>query len=200
MARPYVHRSRCSRDTDRRWLAFRVQVICRRDGLNGHLEAQPDASDRPCRGCRRLALPERSERLRRVWQSAWTGRNVTAVKVSCQDARIFARKVAQRHPTRSQWIALPGWREYYARVRRAGGKYDVRATRGDKVIRFQYASGESGGGGCDPNYAGACLDPTSPDYDCAGGSGDGPDYTGRVDVVGDDHFDLDRDGDGVGCD
>ena len=53
---------------------------------------------------------------------------------------------------------------------------------------------------CDPNYAGACLDPNSPDYDCAGGSGDGPDYTGRVNVVGEDHFGLDRDGDGIGCD
>ena len=53
---------------------------------------------------------------------------------------------------------------------------------------------------CDPNYSGACLDPDSPDYDCEGGSGDGPDYTGTVRVVGDDHFDLDRDGDGVGCD
>ena len=52
---------------------------------------------------------------------------------------------------------------------------------------------------CDANYKGACLDPSSPDYDCAGGSGDGPDYTGRVEVVGDDHFGLDRDGDGVGC-
>lgn len=52
---------------------------------------------------------------------------------------------------------------------------------------------------CDPNYTGACLNPDSPDYDCAGGSGNGPDYTGTVHVVGTDHFDLDRDGDGVGC-
>jgi hypothetical protein len=44
------------------------------------------------------------------------------------------------------------------------------------------------------------VDPNSYDYDCAGGSGDGPDYTGWIRVVGDDHFDLDRDGDGVGCD
>jgi hypothetical protein len=125
--------------------------------------------------------------------------NVTAVDVSCSDARTFARKVARRGPTESQWIELPGWRPYYARVRRAGGKYDVRATRDDKVIRFQYRRGGSGGGNCDPNYTGACLDPSSPDYDCEGGSGDGPDYTGRVEVVGDDHFDLDRDGDGVAC-
>jgi hypothetical protein len=54
-------------------------------------------------------------------------------------------------------------------------------------------------GNCDPNYAGACLDPSSPDYDCAGGSGDGPDYTGYVRVVGSDHYGLDADGDGVGC-
>ena len=54
--------------------------------------------------------------------------------------------------------------------------------------------------GCDPNYTGACLDPTSSDYDCEGGTGDGPDYTGIVEVVGDDPYDLDRDGDGIACD
>jgi hypothetical protein len=52
---------------------------------------------------------------------------------------------------------------------------------------------------CDPSYEGACLDPTASDYDCKGGSGDGPDYTGVVTVVGEDHFGLDADRDGVGC-
>ncbi|MBO9533631.1 MAG: hypothetical protein J7513_11735 [Solirubrobacteraceae bacterium] len=53
---------------------------------------------------------------------------------------------------------------------------------------------------CDPNYSGACLDPEASDYDCAGGSGDGPEYVdGPVEVVGSDPFDLDRDSDGVGC-
>jgi hypothetical protein len=52
---------------------------------------------------------------------------------------------------------------------------------------------------CDPNYTGACLDPSVSDYDCEGGSGNGPRYTGRVSVVRSDHFGLDRDGDGVGC-
>jgi hypothetical protein len=52
---------------------------------------------------------------------------------------------------------------------------------------------------CDPNYTGACLNPDSPDYDCAGGSGNGPDYTGPVQVVGDDHYGLDADGDGIAC-
>ncbi|MDQ3690867.1 MAG: thermonuclease family protein [Chloroflexota bacterium] len=52
---------------------------------------------------------------------------------------------------------------------------------------------------CHASYAGACLTPGIGDYDCAGGSGDGPNYTGRVDVVGHDEFGLDRDGDGVAC-
>jgi hypothetical protein len=52
---------------------------------------------------------------------------------------------------------------------------------------------------CNPNYSG-CLDPYSPDYDCAGGSGDGPDYTGTVEVLGYDEYGLDEDGDGIGCD
>jgi hypothetical protein len=53
---------------------------------------------------------------------------------------------------------------------------------------------------CHASYEGGCLDPNSYDYDCEGGSGDGPDYTGTVRVVGDDVFDLDRDGDGIACD
>jgi hypothetical protein len=52
---------------------------------------------------------------------------------------------------------------------------------------------------CHPSYEGACLDPNAEDYDCEGGSGDGPLYTGEVTVVGEDVFRLDHDGDGVGC-
>jgi hypothetical protein len=51
---------------------------------------------------------------------------------------------------------------------------------------------------CDPNYSG-CLDPNSSDYDCAGGSGNGPDYTGTVRVLGSDPHGLDADGNGIGC-
>ena len=50
-----------------------------------------------------------------------------------------------------------------------------------------------------PSYKGACLDPNASDYDCAGGSGDGPKYTGTVQVVGYDEYGLDADGDGWGC-
>jgi resuscitation-promoting factor RpfB len=52
---------------------------------------------------------------------------------------------------------------------------------------------------CDPNYSGACV-PIASDVDCAGGSGNGPAYVqGPVRVIGRDIYDLDRDGDGWGC-
>jgi hypothetical protein len=53
---------------------------------------------------------------------------------------------------------------------------------------------------CHPSYPGACLDPTASDYDCAGGSGNGPKYVqGPVQVRSPDPFDLDSDADGLGC-
>ena len=53
---------------------------------------------------------------------------------------------------------------------------------------------------CDPNYAGACV-PIASDVDCLPGSGNGPAYvSGPVRVIGNDIYDLDRDGDGIGCD
>jgi hypothetical protein len=51
---------------------------------------------------------------------------------------------------------------------------------------------------CHPSYSG-CLNPNASDYDCAGGSGNGPYFTGPVQVIGPDVFGLDRDGDGWGC-
>lgn len=52
---------------------------------------------------------------------------------------------------------------------------------------------------CTPGYS-PCIAPGS-DVDCAGGSGDGPRYTGpvSVDPGSGDPYDLDRDGDGAGC-
>jgi hypothetical protein len=52
---------------------------------------------------------------------------------------------------------------------------------------------------CDPNYSGKCV-PIASDVDCAGGSGNGPAYTsGPVYIIGSDIYDLDRDGNGIGC-
>lgn len=51
---------------------------------------------------------------------------------------------------------------------------------------------------CHPSYS-DCLKINAGDYDCAKGKGDGPNYTGPVEVHGSDPFDLDRDNDGWGC-
>jgi hypothetical protein len=53
---------------------------------------------------------------------------------------------------------------------------------------------------CDSNYKGRCLKPNVSDYDCAGGSGNGPYYvSGPFRVVGKDHYRLDADHDGIAC-
>jgi len=52
---------------------------------------------------------------------------------------------------------------------------------------------------CTPGYS-PCL-PRAYDYDCRGNGGNGPEYVDSpVRVTGSDPYDLDRDGDGVGCD
>lgn len=53
---------------------------------------------------------------------------------------------------------------------------------------------------CHSSYEGACLKPDASDYDCKGGSGNGPYYVqGPIKVVGPDEYDLDSDNDGIGC-
>jgi resuscitation-promoting factor RpfB len=65
------------------------------------------------------------------------------------------------------------------------------------ISNVQRSSDEGGSSNCTPGYS-PCLPPAS-DYDCSGGSGNGPKYTGRVGVTGPDPYGLDDDGDGVGC-
>jgi outer membrane biosynthesis protein TonB len=53
---------------------------------------------------------------------------------------------------------------------------------------------------CHPSYKGVCLKDGIGDYDCAGGSGDGPNYVdGPFRVVGPDEFRLDSNHDGIAC-
>jgi hypothetical protein len=70
---------------------------------------------------------------------------------------------------------------------------------GGAVVAKSSASGPARKPKCHPSYKGACLDPNAYDYDCIGGSGNGPKYTGLVRVVGPDVFRLDADHDGWGC-
>ncbi|WP_336083568.1 hypothetical protein [Nocardia sp. SSK8] len=50
---------------------------------------------------------------------------------------------------------------------------------------------------CHPSYD-PCV-PINSDVDCIGGNGDGPGYSGRVRVIGPDEYELDDDGNGIGC-
>jgi len=108
-----------------------------------------------------------------------------------QQARAAARRAAaQRRIRAARRAAL---RQQQARQREARQLAAAQA-RERKEAETAEATSE-----CDPSYSGACLDPYSSDYDCEGGSGNGPDYTGEVSVTGEDHYGLDADGDGVGC-
>lgn len=98
-----------------------------------------------------------------------------------------------------------------ARVRRLTNRLAAQTEREERVAEREAeeaareeaelveAEEEESAAECDPNYSG-CLDPYASDYDCSNGSGDGPLYTGTVEVFGVDHYGLDDDGDGIGCD
>ena len=61
------------------------------------------------------------------------------------------------------------------------------------------AAAQPTGPKCHPSYKLKCLKTNAYDYDCVGGRGNGPLYTGLVKVVGPDVFRLDADHDGWGC-
>lgn len=69
----------------------------------------------------------------------------------------------------------------------------------DEQTRVRASSDGGNRASCHPSYEGACLDPDAIDYDCEGGTGNGPRYVGAVTVTGPDDYGLDRDGDGSAC-
>lgn len=119
---------------------------------------------------------------------------------------VVRERAAARHQARTQARQRhrAEARRQRARAARQAAAAEARAeaeraaARAEEVEREE-AEAEEEASECDPNYAGACLDPYASDYDCADGSGDGPEYTGTVSVVGEDHYGLDADGDGTGC-
>ena len=138
---------------------------------------------------RRLAI--QSRRLRKT-ASAHT-------VLSSANAKLAAAKAAERERRRLARIAKDArtcTSDEKATVRIGGGTPPGCATYAAQRARREAEPTPAPSRDCDPNYTGACLKPDSPDYDCAGGSGDGPDYTGAVQSVGSDPYDLDRDGDG----
>lgn len=97
------------------------------------------------------------------------------------DRRVYERRIEQLHR-----------RE--AREREEAERQAEREAEEERTAIEEQEAEE-----CNPNYS-DCLDPYALDYDCEGGSGDGPLYTGTVEVRGYDEYGLDDDGDGIGCD
>ena len=152
--------------------------------------------------------------LARSAQRALTrGRHTTAKRLATRSRRLHRTAAARTIITSAdaelaKAAAAKRERERLARIARdqrtcsSAEKRTVRAGGATPPGCADYATAQAEKDAvesCDPNYAGACLKPGSFDYDCAGGSGDGPDYTGPVRVVGSDPHGLDRDGDGSAC-
>jgi hypothetical protein len=119
-----------------------------------------------------------------------------------QAARHHARMLVRRQAFRQRARAaahrrahVEAQRERQAEERQVRHEESEAAEEAERVAEAPAEESSE----CDPNYTGACLNPAAYDYDCEGGSGDGPEYTGTVTVVGEDHFGLDSDSDGVGC-
>jgi hypothetical protein len=122
---------------------------------------------------------------------------------AARGARIAAERQRERHRVREARRAAAREKREAARrkLRREAARQHAREARRveaeEREVRESHESEEASE--CDPNYSGACLDPYASDYDCEGGSGDGPAYTGPVAVVGEDHYGLDSDSDGYAC-
>jgi flagellar hook assembly protein FlgD len=70
------------------------------------------------------------------------------------------------------------------------------------VVKKRSTGGGGGGGGCTPGYSPCLVDHGGADYDCFGGSGNGPYFTAPgviYRVTGSDPYGLDADNDGLGC-
>jgi hypothetical protein len=129
--------------------------------------------------------------------STSTGAKGPAISHSDAQAQ---RQAAKRRAARRHRAQVRAHRAAIRRAHRAAVRQrHAEAAQAHRQEMAEAREREEEESECDPNYAGACLDPYSSDYDCEGGSGDGPDYTGEVVVVGEDHYDLDLEEDGLGC-
>jgi membrane protein involved in colicin uptake len=131
--------------------------------------------------------------------------NSTQGAAATQHARELAQQRAAQRRAKARREARIRVRKAQARqARRAAVRQEraeQRQAEAEEVaaVHAEEEATEEESSECDPNYAGACLEPSASDYDCEGGSGDGPYYTGTVSVVGEDRHGLDANSNGVGC-
>jgi hypothetical protein len=137
-----------------------------------------------------------------------------ARRLGAKASRLGSVQAAARAALRQSRQRLAAAKSQLTRARRDGRRYlarieaeearEVRVAEregqeeAEEIAAAELESEEEVASECDPNYTG-CLDPYASDYDCLGGSGDGPEYTGPVEVLGEDHYGLDLEEDGYAC-
>jgi hypothetical protein len=105
------------------------------------------------------------------------------------------------HPNGSYRVTLPDAAgSYRAFVKKVRFGVEVCSTAISRIIT--HGGGGGGDSNCTPGYSPCLIWHGGADYDCYGGSGNGPYYTapGQVyTVTGSDPYGLDADHDGLGC-
>ena len=119
------------------------------------------------------------------------GKSEASAIRSLKNAGFTVKKTTQNRTTGRDGVVL-------SQSRTGGTRAKPNSVVRIVISNLQRSPDAAGTSNCTDGYS-PCLPPAT-DYDCAGGSGDGPKYTGPVRVTGSDPYDLDRDGDGVGCD
>jgi hypothetical protein len=158
----------------------------------GHGAEELEAAQEKLATAKQQAAAPLARRIRAQRQLASVRRELHRVQSRLAAARSSERSFSQRLVALEEKEQREAEKEEAQALREQEAQEEVEAEEAEEYEE-ELASE------CDPNYGG-CLDPYSPDYDCASGSGDGPDYTGTVEVLGVDHYGLDDDGDGTGCD
>ena len=79
------------------------------------------------------------------------------------------------------------------RDRKTGHAFRISRLRVELLPKTKPAPARSGGSGCNPNYAGACIPNVPYDLDCSDVSAT------NFRVVGTDVYNFDRDGNGIAC-
>ncbi len=122
-------------------------------------------------------------------------------KQSCSKQGRFDYVVRMRDPYGTKVTKRGSWTTSPSRCAALRAKEQRKAEeeRRRRERQREKERGGDGGSDCVEGYS-RCLKPNIGDYDCDGGSGDGPNWVySPIGVTGSDPFDLDRDGNGTGC-
>lgn len=172
-------------------------------GLVSAVAADPPSRPEIARGIRAAAseapTDAESRRLARL-EAADRRLGARASRLQARKERAFASLAQSRRDLRRARRRLSSAEsdiKLYANRLKARERRETREAERERR-RVEEEAEEEAAAECHPSYSG-CLDPNASDYDCAGGSGDGPLYTDTVTVKGPDVFDLDSDGDGIAC-